>query len=240
MQVCRRHISKYRNFALQLLKMKLKKILLYVGFFVVVTIVFLFFTFAGTDKWKTKLPVISTVQPFQFITQDGKPFTPDDVKGKVYVVDYFFTTCHGICPSLTANMKKIYEQFKDEPDFMIVSHTCMPEVDSAPVLKHYADSLGVDTRKWVFVTGSKLDLYNAARNSYLLDDKKNAVGNINDQFIHTQFFALVDKNGNVRGEIFDGLKNDELARLKKDIEVLLKEKQGAGSNFANNIFGNNM
>lgn len=234
------HNSNCRNFASQLTEMKLKKILLYIGFFVVVTIVFLVLTFAGTDNWKTKLPVISTVQPFAFTTQDGRPFTQQDVKGKVYVVDYFFTTCHGICPSLTANMKKIYEQFKNEPDFMIVSHTCMPEVDSAPVLKHYADSLGVDTRKWVFVTGNKLDLYNAARNSYLLDDKKNAVGNINDQFIHTQFFALVDKNGNVRGEVFDGLKSDELDRLKKDIAALLKEKQGTGSNFSNNIFGNNM
>lgn len=220
--------------------MNLKKIFFYIGFFVVVIIVFLFLTFAGTDKWKTRLPTLNAVQPFSFINQDNKTFTQEDVKGKVYVTDYFFTTCHGICPSLTNNMKKIYEAFKDDPDFMIVSHTCLPEVDSAVELKHYADSIGVDTKKWIFVTGSKIDLYNAARDSYLLDDKKNAVGNINDQFIHTQFFALVDKNGNVRGEIFDGLKEEDLAKLKEDISILLKEKQGTSSNFANNIFGNNM
>ncbi|MDE1190999.1 MAG: SCO family protein [Arachidicoccus sp.] len=220
--------------------MNLKKIFFYIGFFVLVIIGFLFLTFAGTDKWKTRLPTLNAVQPFSFINQDNKTFTQEDVKGKVYVTDYFFTTCHGICPSLTNNMKKIYEAFKDDPDFMIVSHTCLPEVDSAVELKHYADSIGVDTKKWIFVTGSKIDLYNAARDSYLLDDKKNAVGNINDQFIHTQFFALVDKNGNVRGEIFDGLKEEDLAKLKEDISILLKEKQGTSSNFANNIFGNNM
>ncbi|HEY0298066.1 MAG TPA: SCO family protein [Arachidicoccus sp.] len=220
--------------------MNYKKVLFYAAFFIVVIGVFLCFTFAGTDKWKTKLPVLNTVQPFLFTTQNATPFSQDDVKGKVYVTDYFFTTCHGICPHLTQNMKKIYEQFKNEPDFMIVSHTCMPEVDSAPVLRHYADSIGVDTKKWVFVTGTKIDLYNAARNSYLLDDKKNAVANIDDQFIHTQFFALVDKNGNVRSEIFDGLKEEDLEKLKHDIGILLKEKQGSDNNFANNIFGNNM
>ncbi|HEU0228856.1 MAG TPA: SCO family protein [Arachidicoccus soli] len=183
---------------------------------------------------------MSTVQNFSFITQDGKTFTNQDISGKVCVVNYFFTTCHGICPRMNNNMKKIYEQFKDNPDFRILSHTCMPEVDSAFQLKHYADSMGVNTKTWVFLTGRKDSLYNAARDSYLLDDNKNPVQNIKDQFIHTQFFALVDKDGNVRGEIFDGLKEADLDKLKEDITILLKEKQGGRSNFANNIFGNSM
>lgn len=220
--------------------MKWKSFLFYAGFFVVVIIVFLFFTFQGNNNWKTKLPVLSTVQDFSFITQDGKTFTNQDISGKVCVVDYFFTTCHGICPRMNNNMKKIYEQFKGNPDFRILSHTCMPEVDSASQLKHYADSMGVNTKTWVFLTGRKDSLYNAARNSYLLDDNKNPVENIKDQFIHTQFFALVDKDGNVRGEIFDGLKEADLDKLKEDITILLKEKQGGRNNFANNIFGNNM
>jgi protein SCO1/2 len=82
----------------------------------------------------------------------------------------------------------------------------------------------VDTRKWVFLTGRKDSLYNQARNSYLLDDPKNNVININDQFLHTQFFALVDKNGNVRGQVYDGLKQEELDKLRHDIKTLLNEK----------------
>lgn len=177
------------------------------------------------SNFKSKSPVLSTVRPFTFTTQDGKPFTEKDMRGKVCVVNYFFTTCKGICPRMNANMRTmVYEVFKDEPGFMIVSHTVDPETDSAIVLKRYADKLNVDENKWVFLTGSKLDLYQAARNSYLLDDPKNAVVNINDQFLHTQFFALVDKNGHVRGQVYDGLKQDELKQLQSDIKDLLREK----------------
>jgi protein SCO1/2 len=126
---------------------------------------------------------------------------------------------------MNANMQSmVYDVFKNEPGFMIVSHTCDPEIDTAAVLKKYADKLGVDTRKWVFLTGRKDSLYQAARNSYLLDDPKNAVVNINDQFLHTQFFALVDKDGNIRGQVYDGLKQDELKQLQSDIKTLLREK----------------
>ncbi len=100
----------------------------------------------------------------------------------------------------------------------------IPGTDSAPVLKHYANLLKVNTDKWVFLTGRKDSLYKAARNSYLLDDPKNAVVNINDQFLHTQFFALVDKKGQVRGQVYDGLKKNELSKLQDDIKELLKEK----------------
>ncbi|HVX51229.1 MAG TPA: SCO family protein [Chitinophagaceae bacterium] len=180
-------------------------------------------TLAG--NFKSKAPVLSTVKPFTFTTEDGKPFTDKDMLGKVCVVNYFFTTCKGICPRMNGNMKTmIYDEFKNEPDFMIVSHTCDPEIDSAGVLKKYAEKMGVDVNKWVFLTGRKDSLYQQARNSYLLDDPKNNVVNINDQFLHTQFFALVDKNGNVRGQIYDGLKIEELKQLQKDIRALLQEK----------------
>lgn len=217
--------------------MKRKKLIGYSIFFIVLAGLFLLFTFWGTDNWKAKSPVISTVKPFTFTNQDGKPFTEKDIAGKVCVVNYFFTTCKGICPRMNNNMHKIYDEFKNEPDFMIVSHTCDPERDSAPVLKHYADSLKVDEHKWVFLTGRKDSLYQQARISYLLDDPKNSVVNINDQFLHTQFFALVDKNGNVRAQVYDGLKEEELAKLKDDIRSLLKEKAN-GTTFSNNIFGN--
>ena len=129
-------------------------------------------------------------------------------------------------------MKNIYETFKTKDDFLIVSHTCQPEVDSIPLLKAYAQKMQANTNKWVFVTGSKDSLYRMARFSYGLDDPKNEVANIEDDFIHTQFFTLVDKNGNVRGGVYDGLKKEEIEKLKKDIEGLLKEKP-IGNNFTN-------
>lgn len=214
-----------------------KKLIGYSIFFVLLIGLFLLFSFWGTDNWKSKSPTISTVQPFEFLNQDGKDFTLENMQGKVVVVNFFFTTCKGICPRMNSNMHKIYDAFKDEPDFMIVSHTCDPETDSVPVIKRYADSLKIDERKWVFLTGRKDSLYKQARNSYLLDDPKNNLVDINDQFLHTQFFALVDKNGNVRGQVYDGLKQEELEKLKDDIKTLLKEKANP-SNFSNNIFGN--
>jgi protein SCO1/2 len=214
-----------------------KKTIGYLVFFIILTAGFLFFVFVGTENWKTKLPTLSTVKPFNFSNQDGHPFTEQNMVGKVSVVEYFFTTCKGICPKMNGNMQTIYQEFKDQPDFQVVAYTCDPETDSIARLKQYADSLKLNTKKWILVTGSKQELYNTARTSYLLDDPKNNVESIEDQFLHTQFFALVDKNGQVRGQIYDGLKKDELSKLKKDIAVLLKEKQGSSS-FANGIFNN--
>lgn len=201
-----------------------KKLLTYLIFFTLLLLGFFYFVFKGTDNWKVKLPVLSYVKPFHFINQDGQPVTDADVLNKITVVEYFFTTCKGICPRLNTNMKEVYMQFKDEPDFQIFSHTCNPGTDSVAVLKHYADSLKVDTKKWVFITGRKDSLYQMARSSYLLDDPKNNVEKIEDQFIHTQFFAIVDRNGKVRGKIYDGLKAIEVQQLKRDIARLLKDK----------------
>jgi protein SCO1 len=215
-----------------------KKLAIYIGFFLVLVVGFWFFLFKGTDAWKKRMPVLNYVKPFVFYNQNGVLVTEKDLLGKVTVVEYFFTTCEGICPKMNANMKNIYNKFKANDNFKILSHTCDPATDSIPVLKRYADSMQVDTKKWTFVTGKKDSLYYQARNSYLLDDPKNTLEKIEDQFIHTQFFALVDKDGKVRGQIYDGLQKADLEKLEKDIERLLSEKSGT-SNFANNIFGNN-
>lgn len=215
-----------------------KKIIGYLLFFLVLLVGFYFFLFRGTDEWRTKLSTISYVKPFHFQTQDGITFTDRDMLGKVCVVEYFFTNCKGICPHMNTNMKTIAETFKNEPDFLIISHTCDPDRDTVARMKVYSDSLKVDTKKWIFLTGRKDSLYSMARSSYLLDDPKNNVEKIEDQFIHTQFFALVDKDGKVRGQVYDGLKIDELEKLKLDIRKLLKEKAGT-SNFVNSIFNNN-
>src|SRR5690606_30919898 len=133
------------------------------------------------------------------------------------------------------NMKDIYEKYKDEPDFLILSHTCDPETDSVERLNVYADSMGVNHSNWLFLTGTKDSLYNAARVSYLLDDPKNNMQNIDEQFLHTQFFALVDRNGKLRKKIYDGLKKQELKELERDIAVLLKEPVNT-TRFVNNLF----
>lgn len=214
-----------------------RKFLVYTLFFIVLAVGFYFtLTRIIPGFGDVKLPVLSYVQPFRFTNQDGKLVTEQDLGGKVYVTEYFFTTCPNICPMLNNNMKKVYEQFKDTEGFLIVSHTCNPEFDSAAVLKHYADSLGVDTKKWMFLTGRKDSLYNTARLSYLLDDPKNNLTKIEDQFMHTQFWALVDRNGKVR-KIYDGLKEADINLVLKDIPVLLKEPV-TDKRFSNNIFGN--
>jgi len=195
----------------------------YLLFFTILLLGFYYFVFRGTDNWKVKMPILSYVQPFSFTNQDGEAVTDKNLLNKITVVEYFFTTCKGICPKLNTNMKQVYEIYKTAPDFQIISHTCNPDTDSVPVLKHYADSLKVDTKKWIFLTGRKDSLYQMARGSYLLDDPKNNVEKIEDQFIHTQFFALVDRQGKVRGKIYDGLKVLEVEQLKQDIAKLIKE-----------------
>ncbi len=192
-------------------------ILLATGFYLVLTQVIPGFT-------KRKVNPISYIRPFAFTNQDGKIVTEKNVAGKVYVAEYFFTTCKSICPLMNNNMKLVYEQLKNENDFLILSHTCDPETDSAAQLKKYADSLGVNTNRWIFLTGRKDSLYNMARVSYTLDDPSNNLKSIDEQFIHTQFWALVDRNGNVR-EIYDGLKQSEANQLIREARKLLREKQ---------------
>ncbi len=216
-----------------------KKLLGYLSFFIILVIVFLFLVSKGTDMFnRSSLDKRGFVQPFSFSNQDGKQFTNTEMEGRVCVVNYFFTNCKGICPRMNNNMRGIYEEFKNEPDFLILSHSCDPERDSILQMKHYADSMKVNTKVWEFLTGRKDSLYKMARLSYGIDDPKNMVNDIKDDFIHTQFFALVDKNGVVRGGVYDGLKEDELKKLKNDIRGLLKEKTTKG-NFVNGVFNNN-
>lgn len=201
-----------------------KKKLFYIGFFVVLALAFYFIlTLVIPGYGDRKVNPVSYVRPFAFFNQDSKTITEKDVAGKVYVAEYFFTTCKGICPDMNNNMRIVYEEFKGENDFYILSHTCDPETDSIPQMKHYADSMKVDTKKWIFLTGRKDSLYNAARVSYTIDDPANNLVNINDQFIHSQFWALVDRNGDVR-KIYDGLKEKEVRQMIKDAKKLLKNE----------------
>lgn len=221
----------------------------YIVFFAVLLGVFYLALYNEPNFHESKLAVINpNIPAFHFVNQDGKTITQKNTEEKVYVAEYFFTTCKGICPLMNANMRRVFDNFKDEKDFMIISHTCMPETDSVPVLKAYEEKmvngtlikkddgsykistvglenlLSEEKTNWNFVTGDKAELYKLARQGYLIDNgKPDSTQLIKDQFIHSQFFALVDKYGRVRG-IYDGLKEDEVQKLMTDITGLLKEK----------------
>lgn len=202
-----------------------KKGWLYTSFFVLLAL-----GFYGALAWlipgftKQRIPPVSYVRPFHFTTQNALPYTQQSVRGKVYVASYFFTTCKGICPRMNNYLKTVYDALRREPDFLILSHTCDPETDSVPRLRHYADSLGADPRRWIFLTGPKDSLYYAARISYTIDDPANHLTSIEDDFLHTQFWALVDRNGDVK-KIYDGLKEKEVKQLIADARALLAEPQ---------------
>ncbi len=202
-----------------------KKRLFYICFFIALALGFYFILTSLVPEFgKKRIPPVSYVRPFAFTSQDGKIITEKDVAGKIYVAEYFFTTCRGICPRMNNNMKRVYNRFKEESNFLILSHTCDPETDSAAQLKKYADSLGVDTRKWIFLTGPKERLYTMARVSYTIDDPANNLKNADDDFLHTQFWALVDGNGDVK-KIYDGLKGSEVDQLIRDAGKLLKSNK---------------
>ncbi len=162
------------------------------------------------------------MQPFSFTNQNGKTITEKDIVGKVAVVNFFFTTCKSVCPIMATNLLPVYKKFGAESDFIMLSHTSDPERDSVPTLKRYADSLQVQGGRWLFVTGRKDSLYAAARHSYRIDDPANFVQNIDDDFLHSQFIALVNKKGEVV-KIYDGIKPSEVKEMETDIAKLLKE-----------------
>lgn len=201
-----------------------RKIVFYIVFFIILVIGF-YFTMSQLVPGfgKSKLEPIGRVLPFSFTNQDGRTVTENDVAGKVFVAEYFFTTCKSICPIMNGNMKTVYERFKNNPDFLILSHTSDPKNDSVSALKKYADSLQVNTDKWIFLTGFKDSLYKQARYSYKIDDPNNNPINSEQDFIHSQFFSLVDKKGVVRN-IYEGIQQSEVEKMMKEIELLLKEK----------------
>lgn len=161
-----------------------------------------------------------TVKPFLFTNQYNEKVTEETVKGKIYVTDFFFTTCKTICPIMSTELERVYKQFQNRNDVLILSHTVAPEEDSVKVLMDYAKLHGVKDKKWLFLTGEKKHLYEMARKSYLLNAEEGK-GDEED-FIHTQNFALVDKERHLRG-FYDGTDSLEVSRLIIDIQLLLEE-----------------
>jgi protein SCO1/2 len=171
---------------------------------------------------KVTLPVLGepshTAGAFSFTNQDGKQLTEQSVLNKVTVVEYFFTSCPSICPVMNGNLKEVYQKFKTNPGFMILSHTVDPERDSVSVLKKYAIRYNAETPGWQFLTGSKDSLYQAASKDYLLAVEDSS----NSGFIHTQYVALLDKKRQIRG-FFDLTNKENVGKMNEAIGELLKD-----------------
>ncbi|MBM1105504.1 SCO family protein [Aurantibacter crassamenti] len=162
-----------------------------------------------------------TVADFELINQEGVKITQEDYKNKIYVVDFFFTTCPSICPVMTNNMAKIQKEYIKVDKLKLLSLSVTPEIDNVSVLKNYAQKERVITKKWNVTTGDKKQIYELARKSYFAVVTQGD-GGLQD-FIHTPNFILVDTKRQIRG-IYDGTNDDEIVRLIDDINILLIEE----------------
>ena len=169
------------------------------------------------DKATHKIP------NFSFVNQNEDLITNKTFEDKIYIADFFFASCPGICPKLTNNMKKLQEEYQNDNTIMLLSHTVMPWRDSIAVLKDYANKYDIDSKKWHLVTGNKDSLYNIARYGYFADEDFTKTQDKNN-FIHTENFILIDKKGFIRG-VYNGTIGVDVERLKRHIEILKQEKK---------------
>ena len=163
-----------------------------------------------------------TIPDFKFINQNGKIITQKDYEGKIYVADFFFTTCQTICPIMTTNMVDVQNAFLKNSKVMLLSHSIFPEQDSVAVLKKYAIKKGVVDAKWNLVTGNKRDIFYIARKSYLI--MKTGKPSEMYDMVHTENLALIDTKKRIRG-FYDGTDKNEVKRLIEDIEWLLENEE---------------
>jgi protein SCO1/2 len=161
------------------------------------------------------------IADFSLTNQDGKTVTLEDYKDKIYVADFFFTTCGTICPIMTTNMKKVQKAILLDKDVLLLSHTVTPKIDTVAQLKRYAIEKGVLSHKWNLVTGPKKEIYNLARKSYLVA-KYDPTKDDTYGMVHTENFVLVDKQKRIRG-MYDGTNDDDIERLLEDITILKEE-----------------
>jgi protein SCO1/2 len=161
--------------------------------------------------------IYHTIAKFQFVDQDSALVNNETFKDKIYVADFFFTSCRTICPIMKTQMVRVYEATQEMPDVLLLSHTIDPEYDTVALLHDFAERLDVESKRWHFVTGVKDSIYKIAQTSYFataMEDKTEP-----DGFIHSGAFLLIDKKGRIRGK-YDGTKEEEVNRLIVDIKRL--------------------
>ena len=177
-----------------------------------------------TPKWLPRsvvdAPAFHRIPPFRFTNQNGEEVTEKAYDGKIYVVDFFFTTCGGICPVMTRNLGKVQKAYFDDDDVRLLSHTVTPQIDRVPMLKTFAEQYSVKDGKWNLVTGARREIYDIARRFYFADED---LGEKDESdFLHTENFILVDKERRIRG-VYNGTRVMDIKRLIEDIALLKKE-----------------
>lgn len=178
-----------------------------------------------TPKWfsadSNSLKDFHTIPSFKLIDQEGDTITNDTFANKIYVTDFFFTTCPGICLKMTNSMSVLQEAFQDDNEVKLLSHSVTPDIDSIAVLKRYATDKGINSKQWHLVTGDRSTIYSLGRTSYFVEEDL-GVSKTDDEFLHTENFILVDKNRHIRG-IYNGLNKTAIQQLIADIKTLKKE-----------------
>jgi protein SCO1/2 len=173
------------------------------------------------EKNNTEYQKIHQIPAFNFKDQEGNIISNNTVNGKIYVANFFYTKCRGICPKMTTNMSLLQEAFKNDTMILLLSHSVTPELDSITVLKNYAILNKVDSKKWHLLTGDKNEIYALAKQQYFAGD---SVGfyQTGNEFLHTENFILVDQKRRIRG-VYNGTLAIEIDRIKEDIQTLKLE-----------------
>lgn len=173
---------------------------------------------AAGDK---KLESFHSIAPFQLFNQDGDTVTNETFDGKIYVTDFFFATCTGICPKMTNNMLLLQKEFLNDNDVLLLSHSVIPDEDSVTALQQYAKQKGIDSKTWHLVTGPKKEIYKLGRQDYFVEEDL-GLDKDEDDFLHTENFVLIDKKRHIRG-IYNGLNKTSVRQLITDIHTLKQE-----------------
>ena len=175
-----------------------------------------------TPKWSLpKDTPFHQIRPFKLVNQQNESFTEKDIDGKICVVDFIFTICPGICPKMTQNMGDLQKEFINDAGILLLSHSVMPDKDSVPVLQKYAQTKGVNFKRWKLLTGDKSEIYDLGRKYYFVEEDE-GLKRDEDVFLHTENFILIDQQRHIRG-IYNGLDPNSIQALVRDIKVLKLE-----------------
>ena len=177
-----------------------------------------------TPNWnlsEQELETFHKIPNFNLIDQTGSKISNTTFEDKIYVANFFFTTCPGICPKMTSNLSIVQEVFLNEEDVLIISHSVTPSIDSVSVLKHYAEINQIKNNKWFLATGSRKQVYDLGRKAYFVEEDM-GLEQEEDDFLHTENFVLIDKNKHIRG-IYNGLNKTAVNQLIADIKTLKNE-----------------
>lgn len=178
-----------------------------------------------TPIWTTDKAVIDTIRTvgtFRFTDQYENEITQDSVRNTVHLVNFFFTSCPGICPTMTTNIKQVYHTYQGHPAVRFLSHSVTPDIDTTPLLRAYAKKYAITGHQWHFLRGNKNEIYSIARMGYFIEEEA-GYSKDSREFIHSENIILVDKHGRLRG-IYNGTLRAEIPRMIEDIDELLRER----------------